>query len=90
MIDVKEAVEIAKEKALEMFDEPAIRLEEIDRETHKGQPVWSITLSFPPDSRRSKNSWATPTLSQLEYKRFLISTKTGDLVAVKLREVATR
>ena len=49
MIDAKRAVQIAKEKAHEMLNQPLSYLEEIERENYKGRDVWSITLSVPPD-----------------------------------------
>jgi hypothetical protein len=88
MIDVKQAVQIAKEKAAEMLDSGSASLEEIERETYKGRDVWSITLGLPRDLT------TLPTILRysaglLEYKRFLIDVETGELVAMKLREVAS-
>jgi hypothetical protein len=86
MIDAKRAVQIAKEKAADMLDQPSSSLEEIERETYKGRDVWSITLSVQPD-----RSQPTPfALVLMHYKRFLIDAETGELVAMKLREIATQ
>jgi len=87
MIDVKEAVLIAKQKASEVLGQAVTTLEEIEREEYKGLEVWSITLSYPrgpgqisPLSRLS----ADP----LQYKRFLVDAETSELHAIKVREFA--
>ena len=87
MIDAREAVLIAKRRAADMLNETSSNLEEIERESYKDREVWSITLSL----RRDVNQ--LPPLAQfsanpLQYKRFLIDVETGELVAMKLREVA--
>lgn len=82
MIDVKEAVQIAKAK--EMLDQRALDLEEIERESYKDGEVWSITLSLPRTHLNSLAQYAAP----IQYKRFLIDADTGELVAMKLRDVA--
>jgi hypothetical protein len=87
MIDMKQAVQIAKEKALEMLGTPA-NLEEIDRETYRFADVWSITLSLPQYVRSS--SPIAQLADPLQYKRFLIDAETGELIAIKLREVASQ
>ena len=89
MIDAKQAVQIAKTKALEMLGQGSSNLEEVERELYKDRDVWSITLSFPRDMDQ------VPVLARfgadpLQYKRFLIDVDTGELAAMKLREVASR
>jgi hypothetical protein len=86
MIDLKQAVQIAKAKAAEMLDQGPSNLEEIERETYKGRDVWSITLSLP----RSQISSLAHLADPVQYKRFLIDAETGELSAMKLREVASR
>lgn len=81
MIDVKQAVEIAKAKAAEMLGAGAYSLEEIERDSYKGHDVWSITLSVP-----LVNIALFANVSG--YKRFFIDAETGELIAMKLREVA--
>ncbi len=81
MIDVKEAVRIAKEKATEMLGQNG-SLEEIERERYQGHEVWSITLGLPPKFVGFSMS--------LQYKRFLIDAETGELLAMKLRELASQ
>ncbi len=91
MIDVKQAVQIAKEKALEMLGTPA-NLEEIERDSYKGHEVWSITLSLPnhPSPQTSPQTRLFQLANPLPYKRFLIDVETGEFLAMKLRELATQ
>jgi hypothetical protein len=89
MVDVKQAVQIAKERAADMLNQAPSNLEEIERDSYKGREVWSITLSMP------RNMNQLTVLAQfssdpLQYKRFLIDVETGELLAMKLREVASR
>lgn len=84
MIDAKQAVQIAKQKAVEMLNQSPINLEELERETYKGRDVWSITLSF------QREPSIFPLGEPREYKRFLIDAETGELVAMKIREVASQ
>jgi serine/threonine-protein kinase RIO1 len=87
MIDVKQAVEIAKAKALEMLQENSTNLEEIERDSYKARDVWSITLSVPRDVEKLP-AIARLAAEPLQYKRFLIDAETGELLAMKLRETA--
>jgi hypothetical protein len=89
MIDAKRAVEIAKEKATEMLGERLSYLEEIERGSYRDREIWSITLSFPRDLT-ALPAIIKLTADALQYKRFLIDVQTGDLLAMKLREVASR
>jgi hypothetical protein len=81
MIDVREAVQIARAKAAEMLEQTGT-LEEVERDQHQGREVWSITLGFPP------KFVGFSVMSQ--YKRFLIDAETGELLAMKLRELASQ
>ena len=67
-------------------------LEEFERESFGSRDVWSITLSFPRDPITTSTlaQFAQLTADLLEYKRFLIDVKSGELVAMKLREPALR
>jgi len=89
MVDVKQAVEIAKVKAREMLTGGPYNLEEIERESYRDRDVWSITISFPRDLHQVP-SVARLGADPMQYKRFLIDVETGELVAMKLREVASR
>lgn len=88
MIDAKQAVQVAKAKALEMLAQASSSLEEIERESYKGREVWSITLSLPRDVSHLAPI-AQLAADKMQYKRFLIDAKTGDFVAMKVREVAS-
>jgi hypothetical protein len=89
MIDAKQAVQIAKQKAAEMLDQPSSNLEELELGTYKDRDAWSITLSFPRDLKQISPIVQLST-DPLQYKRFLIDAQTGELVAMKLREVASQ
>jgi len=88
MTEMKQAVQIAKEKAAEMLGQSPLNLEEIEREMYKGRDVWSITLSLPRNTKT--NVFDALTGDPVQYKRFLIDAETGELVAMKLREVASQ
>ena len=89
MIDAKQAVQIAKARAVEMLNQDSSNLEEIERDSYKDREVWSITLSLPRDFKQLA-PFAQLSADPLQYKRFLIDVETGELVAMKLREVASR
>jgi hypothetical protein len=89
MIDVKQAVQIARQGALELLSQAASTLEEIERDSYKGRDVWSITLGLRRDVSQL-SGLAQLAADPLQYKRFLIDVETGELVAVKLREVASQ
>jgi len=89
MIDAKQAVQIAKQRAADMLGWSIATLEEIERESHKDREAWSITLGFP----RALDALSPITrigADPLQYKRFLIDVETGDLVAIRLREPVVR
>ena len=92
MIDARRAVQIAKTESEEVLDWAAPKLEEIERELYQGHDSWSVTLSTPRPIIGA--GLAIPSLRDLtqlsEYKRFLIDTETGELLAVKMREFSGR
>ena len=92
MIDVKQAVQLAKAGAADLLDQSSSRLEEIERRTYNDRDVWSITLGLPRGPREISLMAPIARLSAgpLEYKRFLIDVETGELVAMQLREVASQ
>jgi len=89
MIDVKEAVSIAQQKAAEVLSQPTTTLEEIEREEYKGHEVWCITLSYPRDQSQI-SAFARLNSDPLQYKRFLVDAETSELHAIKVREFAAR
>jgi hypothetical protein len=89
MVDLKQAILIAKHKATEILGAVSSNLEEIERDRYKDHEVWSITLSVPRDVSNLK-LLAQFSSEPLHYKRFLIDVQTGELVAMKLREVASQ
>ena len=88
MVDVKRAVQIAKQQAFDMLDQRSTNVEEIEREVYKDREIWSITLSFPRDLSHVSPMVRLATTDVMQYKRFLIDVETGDLAAIKLREIA--
>ncbi len=88
MIDAKQAILIAKAKAADLLSQASSNVEEIERESYNGHDSWSITLSFPPSVALPKRLAQLPDLRQ--YKRFLIDIETGELLAMKIREVASQ
>jgi hypothetical protein len=89
MIDMKQAVQIAKKEAVDLLSETSSSLEEIERQSYKNREVWSITLGLPRDTRHLP-PLAAFSADRLLYKRFLIDVETGELVAMQLREVASQ
>jgi len=85
-IDAKAAVQIAKKSAVDMLNQNASNLEEIETDSYKDREVWSITLSFPRDADRV-SGLVRLTTDPLQYKRFLIDGQTGELVAIKMRDI---
>ena len=84
MIDAKQAVQIAKERAADVFASGPFNLEEIEREQYKEHDVWAITLSL----NRPTSMAQLANLS--EYKRFMIDVETGELLGVTIREFLMR
>ena len=85
MISMKQAVETAKRAAGEILGETVTGLDEIERQSYPTGEVWSITLSLPPKTFETHFVSMT---GPVQYKRFLIDVETGELVAMKMREVA--
>ncbi len=88
MIDMKQAVQIARAAAVDVLSTGVINVEEIEREIYKDRDVWSITLSVP--RKTEKLNMLNMATNTFDYKRFLIDAETGDLAAVRIREVASR
>jgi hypothetical protein len=89
MIDVKDAVQRAKQQAGAVLGENIYRLEEIERERYNDRDVWGITLSFPRDLEKIPAPMRFAA-DPLEYKRFLIDVETGEFQAMRIREFASR
>jgi hypothetical protein len=89
MIDAKEAVKIAKQKATEILGAASPSLEEIERGTYQDRDAWSITLGVPRDLSQL-SAMAQLSVPPVQYKRFFVDAVTGELVAMKLHELAPR
>jgi hypothetical protein len=89
MIDAKQAVRIAKQKAEEILGAESASLEEIERGMSNGSDAWIITLGVPRDVNQL-SPLARMSVAPVQYKRFFIDVQTGELVAMKLHELAPR
>ncbi len=89
MIDVKEAVQIAKAKAVEILGAESASLEEIERGVSNGSDAWIITLGVPRDLNQL-STFAKLSVAPVQYRRFFIDAQSGELVAMKLHELAPR
>jgi hypothetical protein len=91
MIEVKDAVALAKAKAVEILgaSPTALSLEEIEREIYKDRDVWSITLGVPHDISQL-SGFAQLSADPVQYKRFFIDAENGELLAMRIRELASR
>jgi hypothetical protein len=88
MVGIKEAVAAAIQFATSVLP-PArttdIRLEEVEMGEHKGDDVWLITLSMAPPQ---------PVIAEYlggharEFKTFTVHKETGEVLAMKIRELA--
>lgn len=89
MIDLKQAIKIAKEHGQDLFEGAAVSVEEFEREIYRGKEAWVITLALP---RRadSVNPLSRLSLGSLEYKKFYIDLETGEMLGMKIRELANR
>ncbi|MGA3205213.1 MAG: hypothetical protein ABSF12_22180 [Bryobacteraceae bacterium] len=89
MIDVQEAVRIAKQKAVEILGAESASLEEIDRGMYNGSDAWNITLGVPRDLNQL-SPLARMSVAPIQYRRFFIDVQSGELLAMKLHELALR
>jgi hypothetical protein len=87
MIEVKEAIQIARAKAAEMLGVENSAVEEIEKDVYHGSEVWSITLGVPRDFSHVP-AVAKLSADPLSYKRFFIDAQTGEFLAMKIRELA--
>ncbi|HEX3683926.1 MAG TPA: hypothetical protein VHU83_15445 [Bryobacteraceae bacterium] len=94
MIDVKEAVQTARNYARDVFGDIDATVEEIERESYKKRDVWKITLGFPSKSYYANRSGLLDALNRADlrfpikdYKSFLIDVQTGETLAMKIREL---
>ena len=85
MIEVKQAVQIAKKDAIEMLNSTPVGVEEVERDSYKERDVWSITLSFLPNKVSAPFAALMPKPDDLQYKRFFIDLESGQTLAIKMR-----
>ena len=88
MVSVKEAVAKAIEFAESLLEPSRIsglRLEEVERTGINGNGPWSITLSMP---RQQSGMDMFAGKNPREYKAFLVNADTGEVLSMKIRELA--
>jgi hypothetical protein len=88
MVSVKEAVAKAIEFAQNLLEPSRIsglRLEEVEMTNVKGADTWSITLSMP---RQQSGMDLFAGKNPREYKTFLVNSETGQVLSMKIRELA--
>jgi hypothetical protein len=89
MATIKEAVDNALRFALEVLgpDRAAdLRLEEVESSNVGGEDAWLITLSMAiPPGPLNFSAFAEP---RRDYKSFTVLKKSGEVVSMKIRELA--
>jgi hypothetical protein len=86
MISVKEAVVSAMTFAQSTLEPPRnsdLRLEEVEVGDFRGKQVWQITLSMP-------RAFSPADMLHLrrDYKAFMVDRETGEVLSMKIRELA--
>jgi hypothetical protein len=90
MIDVKEAVQRARQYLMELFSDEQpqlVRLEEVELSEDEG--TWRITLSFFPGTAPKSLAAALglPVPEQREYKTVAIRAADGKVQSVRIRQL---
>lgn len=92
MIDVKEAVQVAKAAANDFLGQDTVlqdlMLEEVELNTEN--KTWAITLSYnTPDANKFERLGAALAgkMHTRKYKTFIIDSETGEFRAMKIREI---
>ena len=91
-MNVKEAVNVAKATARDLYGEELrdMRLEEV--EIAEGSSDWKVTLSFLfPDKNPPQPAFLFPNLAQSHpyervYKLFIVGSESGQVKAMRIRE----
>jgi len=91
MIDVKQAVRIARKSFAELMDlDPPqvqdILLEEVERSEEKGKQWWRITLSVPWKDLGALAAQLNPRVAR-DYKVFTIDAESGEVASMKIRQL---
>jgi len=82
MIDVKQAVRVARKHAEEVLDRPNHTVDEIEREVYNGRDPWKITLGFP--HNLIQGLAGSPTA---QFRSIFVDAESGEPLAVKIREL---
>jgi hypothetical protein len=84
MVGIKDAVFAAVQFAKSVLSQTRtddIRLEEVEAGDYKGQDVWLITLSMDDQSAMS-------VLMGRDFKTFAVNKETGEVLSMKIRQLA--
>lgn len=83
MIEVKQAVQAARAYAENVLDRPSPTVDEIERESYCNRDAWKITLGF-----ATFAGLGLKLKESKEYRSFFVDAETGEVLAVKIRELA--
>jgi len=84
MIDVRQAIDIAKEHLTVFFPEAEnVQLEEVELTTDKTH--WLITLSYEGVTTSVASSLLVG--KSLIYKQFKLDAESGDVISMKIRDI---
>ena len=89
-VDARAAVQLAEQYFVSLYDPKTfkrVRVEEIERE-FDGDWLWRITLGYDVEVEGDDNPFTilhTPAKYKREFKQFVISEKTGQVLAMRIR-----
>ena len=93
MTTVKEAIDRAGTFAVGVLGKDravGLQLEEVELGTHMGKETWQITLSMlRPNPFATLGVPAGASFGARDYKIFAVDRETGDVLSMKIRELAT-
>lgn len=87
MVTIQQAVKNAAAFSRSVLGEEAVqdlRLEEVESDEYNGRPVWFVTLSF-----RGWSQGLEALVRDRVYKRFIVDKESGEVLAMKIRELAS-
>ena len=87
------AIAIALDYASTLFVGVPASVEEFERDEYNGRQTWVITLGFPIRESEAQRNARLMTFYRppaLEYKKIYIDQSTGEVLAMKIRELAAQ
>lgn len=91
MVSVKQAAESAVAFVVNVLGPEraeGIQLEEVELGKFNDRDVWNITLSMVRPSLAKVSSYLAQTSLSRDYKTFVVDRETGDVLSMKIRELA--